>query len=127
MAREDHSQSEWPNTPTTCLYEQPVRRKTKQSPKAKLKLIKKPSPALPRPRQSASYYEPDRKPVSAKNVIREMMIEDWATPLADVEAELARLGLKVSRVTTSNIRQETRELLRLLDRLGWLRSRPRDR
>lgn len=100
------------------MGEQPIARADRL---AKAKRAAKPSPALPQPRQSASYDESDG-PIRPKKLILQMVIEDRDVTIEQIERALAKIGAKVTRVTVGNIRREVRELLKMLDQMGRLRK-----
>lgn len=102
------------------LGEQPIARADRL---AKAQRLAQPRPTLPSPQQSAS-YDDDGGVIRPKKLILQMIIEDRDVSLAEIEAALRKTGMNVTRVTVGNIRRDVRELLRVLDEMGMLRTRP---
>lgn len=124
MAREDHSQSEWPKS---------YRKRNTQNELANKKAVstQKPTDAqrrsAPLPSQTASQSGDTNGSASrTKDIMKLAIIDDRGLSVDDLVGMLAKQGRKVSKVTVGNIRAEFLHSLRLLDREGWLRSRPRD-
>lgn len=122
MAREDHSQSEWPKTPRLWPDDEPTKKTTKKKPKRIRTLDDKALLGQPRGRQTD---QPNRYVPGIKDALKRAIFEDHDITLEELEALIRKLGAKVSVITVSNIRAETRHTLKLLDRDGWLRNTPK--
>lgn len=117
MSRDDDSQTEW-----YPFYGKPDEAKAR--PRAKR--ARKPSQQLPQSPTAGNESQPPTGYVHGmKDFIKKAVVEDRDITLEQLEQRIRKLGAKVTRVTVSGIRTETRHTLALLDRLGWLRNRPR--
>ena len=124
MPREDDSQDWWPPRQRGSQSPPTVQRKARPTAKRK----RKPSLDLPlAPPRAKQIERPTGHVPNLKNRIKKAIIENRNITLEELEQHIRDLGAKVSRVTVSNIRSETRHTLALLDQEGWLRSTPRSR
>lgn len=119
MSRDDDSQTEW------YPFYGP---RSEPKPKRRPNRPRKPSQRFPQPpTEHNEGPAPTGYVHGTKQFILETIIADRNITLEELEQRVKDYGAKVSRVTISNIRQQTRDTLKTLDRMGLLRSKPSDR